>query len=223
MKNLTLAVIALLTFGLIVSCQQEEMKMSKENGDNEPDTETQKALFPSYGWVNIDFDYPAIRGYVRIYPVGPCEDEYGNSIPCDPVAETIIPCRYPNGFCTKEIVTGDTPDDDGGLPVKIAVGEIGQINIALSKRDTPSYDKVLEQLSSNRDIHAGDRETLAKAIVSSFSFAEDSPLSQELVHQFRKKSKNDEIKEMIVLAGDYEIEYDEEHPNGFIKAYVKVL
>lgn len=224
MKNLTLAVIALLTFGLIVSCQQEEVKISKENDGTDPDTGTQKAMFPNYGWVDIDFDYPAIRGYVRIYPVGPCEDEYGNPFPCDPVAETIIPCRFPNGFCQKEIVTGTTPGTGGGgLPVEIAVGEIGVVNIALSKRETPNYEEVLKQLKSNREIESDDKEALAKAIVSSFSFAEDSPLSQELVHQFRKKSKNDEIKEMIILAGDYEIEYDEEHPNGFIKAYVKVL
>lgn len=222
MKNLTLAVIALLTLGFLLSCQEEEMKLSKENEVKEPHTESQRAL-PYYGWIISDIRFPDIRGLVRIYPVGPCEDEFGNSIPCDPVAETIIPCQYPNGLCSRITVTGDTPGGGNGDPVEINVGDIGILKIKLEERDIPQYEEVLRQLKQDDQIETEDMESLAKSIVNTYSFAEDSPLSDDLVKQFRRKSKNPDIQEMIILAGDYDIEYNKQYPNGYIAAYVKVM
>jgi len=223
MKSLTLTVIALLTLGMTLSCQEEEIKLSKDNDVKDPTGDNQKAQFPSYGWIDIDIDLPSIRGMVRIYPVGPCEDEYGNSIPCDPVVETIIPCRFPNGFCRQTTVFGSTSGGGTGDPVEIHTGEIGVVNIELNKRDVPNYDEVLKQLKEDKEVRSDDKESLAKAIVNTISFAEDSPLSDELVQQFQRKSKDPEFERMFVLAGDYEIKYSEEYPNGFIKAYVKAL
>ncbi|ADR22110.1 hypothetical protein MATR_02530 [Marivirga tractuosa] len=224
MKNLTLTLIALITIGLMISCQEEELKLPTKPDGNEPETESQRAQYAYYGWIDIDIDLPAIRGLVRIYPVGPCEDEFGNSIPCDPVSETIVPCRFPNGFCRTIIVTGSTSGGGGnGDPVEINSGDIGIVNIALDKRDAPSYKEVLKQLKEDEEVQSDDKESLAKAIVNTISFAEDSPLSDKLVEQFREKSKNSEFKRMMILAGDYEIQYNEENPYGYIKAYVKVL
>jgi len=223
MKNLTLTLIALLTLGFMISCQEEEMKIPTNNDGNEADTESQRAQYPYYGWIDIDIDLPDYRGLIRVYPVGPCEDEFGNSIPCDPVAETIMPCRYPNGFCRTITVIGGTSGGGGGDPVEINIGDIGIINIALNKREMPNYEEVLKQLKEDREIESDDKESLAKSIVNTISFAEDSPLSDELIQQFREKSRNDEIKRMMILGRDYEIEYNKEYPNGFIKAYVKVM
>ncbi|WKV13195.1 hypothetical protein [Marivirga harenae] len=222
MKNLTLAVVALLALGFLISCQEEEMKLSKDDV-KDPDAGNQKAMFPNYGWIDIDIELPSIRGWVRIYPVGPCEDEFGNPIPCDPVAETIIPCQYPNGFCYQEIVTGTTPGGGSGDPVEIEKGDIGTLYIALNEREMPNYEEVLRQLKGDDEVEKEDLEILAKNIVNTFSFAEDSPLSEELVKEFRGKSKNPEIEKMMILAGDYEIEYSREYPYGFIEAYVKAL
>jgi hypothetical protein len=222
MKNLTLTVIALLALGFMMSCQEEEMKLSKDNEVKDPNTESQRAL-PYYGWIISDIRFPDIRGLVRIYPVGPCEDEFGYSIPCDPVAETIIPCRYPNGLCSRIYVTGDTPGGGNGDPVEISVGDIGVLKIAFNKREVPNYEKVLRQLKADKEVETDNHERLAKSIVSTFSFAEDSPLSDDLVKQFSRKSKNPDIQKMMILAGDYEIEYNKQYPNGYIAANVKVL
>ncbi|MGM0580033.1 MAG: hypothetical protein ACQETL_05100 [Bacteroidota bacterium] len=225
MKNLTLTLIALLTLGFMISCQEEEMKLPDKPDGNEPDNESRRAPYPSYGWIDIDVDFADIRGMVRVYPVGPCEDEFGNSFPCDPVSETIIPCRFPNGFCRVITITGNTSGGGGGGngdPVEINVGDIGIIKIALNEREMPNYEEVLKQLKEDKEIESDDKESLAKSIVNTISFAEDSPLSDELIQQFREKSENSEFKRMTILAGDYEIEYDEENPYGFIKAYVKV-
>jgi hypothetical protein len=223
MKNLTLVVIALLTLGFMISCQQEELKLAKDNEVKDPNAENQKAQYSDYGWIDIDIKLPAIRGLVRIYPTGSCEDEFGNSFPCDPIAETIIPCRFPNGFCSRIIVTGDTPGGGSGDPVEISVGDIGIVKIPLSEREIPNYDEVLNQLKMDDEVKTDDVESLAKTIVNTFSFAEDSPLSEELVKQFSEKSKSPNISEMVILARDYEIEYSEQHPDGYIKAFVKVL
>jgi hypothetical protein len=223
MKNLTLVVIALLTLGFMISCQEEEINVVKDNEIKDPSAENQKALFSDYGWIDIDIDLPAIRGLVRIYPTGPCEDEFGNSIPCDPLVETVIPCRFPNGFCSRIIMTGDTPGGGSGNPVEINTGDIGLVKIPLGEREIPNYEQVLRQLKMDDEVKADDMESLAKTIVDTYSFAEDSPLSEKLVKQFRRKSKNDNISEMILLAGDYEITYSDQYPDGYITAFVKAL
>lgn len=216
MKNLTL-ILTVLIFATMLSCNEDEVVFknpAEESSGN-------RAQFPDWGWLDPDddFDLPEIRGVVRIYTPGPCTSN-GVPVPCDPVVQVLMPCNYPNGFCVKLYVSG-FPSTGGGVPVE--KGKIGLLNITLPERELPKQDEVLRKLKADPEVDAENKEELAELIVNTFSFREDSPLAEEVVGYFREQAERPDFDQMIIMAGDYKIHYDDKHPYGYIKAYVKAL
>ncbi|GAA0894105.1 hypothetical protein GCM10009122_37850 [Fulvivirga kasyanovii] len=209
MKNLKM-ILAGLTIVILAGCS-EEHALTPSNGDS---TSTTRAQWPDYGWLDVDFELPEIRGLVYIYGGGPCYSN-GVQVPCDPIAVTQMPCTYPNGFCAQYYLTG--APSVGGVPIEKE--KLGLLNIALPKRDLPNRDKVLRQLVKDQ-VETDNPERTADLIVSTFSFPEDSPLSEEVVEYFRKHSRNADFEQILVKAGDYKILYDNEHPDGYVEAFV---
>ncbi|SMG52548.1 hypothetical protein SAMN05661096_03970 [Marivirga sericea] len=97
MKNLTLAVITLLSLGFMLRSQQERLQSIKHIEAKDTKTENQKSEYSDFERIDIGPKLPAIKDLVRIHPTGPCADRYEQSFPFNPVAETNIPCRFPHG------------------------------------------------------------------------------------------------------------------------------
>ena len=214
--KLILASILLLTF---FNCEP------KDNSDEIP--ETKEIMLQNYGRVNWILDnnpnniLPDYRGIIRIYNNGPCISN-GVQVPCDPLTEIVIPCEYPNGLCLNQFIEGN-PYTINNNQISIQSNSIGVLEITLPYRVEVNQDEVFNQLNNNPEINYQNKLELVSIISSTYSFKEDTELSNDIVSYFKSHSTNKEFNTMIILGRDYKIHFDEERPNGYIKAYVKAF
>lgn len=76
----------------------------KPDDTNPDDT---KAAIPTIGTIDGDWDFDiAQRGLIEISGCGGPVYIDCQWVPCDPIATTIVECKYPNGFCKTITVSG---------------------------------------------------------------------------------------------------------------------